>query len=58
MTFELFWIEWFLIEMCGGFGICSITIDTISSKRHLLGVYWLEGDWYIDLLYFHIKEPY
>lgn len=56
MTFDLFWIDFFIKERLFGFGIFSIKGEEIH--RSFVAVYWNDGELLVDLFWFRIFSAF
>ena len=53
MTFDLFWVDFFLSERLFGFGLLSIK-NGEDIHRSFLAIYWNDREIMIDFLWFRI----
>ncbi|KKK63197.1 hypothetical protein LCGC14_2996680 [marine sediment metagenome] len=57
MTFNLFWIDFWLSDHLFGFGLCCFKTDGWCREakfRNLFSIYWNDKELMIDLFWFRI----
>ena len=60
MTFDLFWVEGFIVDKIFGVGLFTLKRYPEGEPKHrsLLSVYWNNGVWIVDVLYFRVAGFY